>query len=77
MAQPPRKEKLSAADREKLLREEHYVLRVQDAALASTIRSDLQRAPADAHKAAELNLTFNSECAAGQCTSWYVVLKHG
>ena len=67
MAQPSRKEKLSAADREKLLREEHYVLRVQDPALANTLRKELQRAPADSYQPVELTITFDGIPYHTQC----------
>ena len=68
MAQPARKEKLSAADREKLLREEHYVLRVQDPALAGSLRKELQRAPADSHHLVELTITFDGSPYRTRCT---------
>ena len=37
------KAKLGPAERDKLLREEHYVLRVQDQALAARVRQQLQQ----------------------------------
>ena len=76
MAQPARKEKLSAADREKLLREEHYVLRVQDTALASSLRKELQRAPADSHQPVELTITFDGSPYRTRCTC-SLQLLHG